>query len=162
MVSKKSYFSLSLMVAVSLGLVSAASAATLSAPVHIGLAKVSGHQEKVLTALDGHTLYYFTRDSADKATCTASCAAMWPPLQASGPIASHVQKIPGKFSSTKGVNGWQVNYEGHPLYTFQGDKIAGQANGNGIFGGTWWAVTPTVKSLSTASTQPAPHKSTSW
>jgi len=56
MVSKKSHFSLSLMVAVSLGLVSAASAATLSAPVHIGLAKVSGHQEKVLTALDGHTL----------------------------------------------------------------------------------------------------------
>lgn len=162
MLMKKYNVSLTFLMVVSLGFVPAASAATVLAPVHIGMAKVAGHQEKVLTAMDGHTLYYFTRDSADKATCTASCAAIWHPLRSNGPVAQHVPNIPGKFTATKGANGWQVNYEGHPLYTFQGDKVAGQANGNGLFGGTWWAVTPTVKPLSTTGTQPASHKSTSW
>ena len=37
-----------------------------------------------------------------------------------------------------------VTYNGHPLYYFQGDAEAGQANGQGSdgFGAPWWVVSP--------------------
>jgi len=35
-----------------------------------------------------------------------------------------------------------VTYFGHPLYTFVGDKVTGDANGHEVeaFGGTWYAL----------------------
>ena len=48
----------------------------------------------------------------------------------------------------------QVTYDGHPLYLYSGDTIAGDANGQGI-GGVWFAVTakgaPATASSSTSS-----------
>jgi predicted lipoprotein with Yx(FWY)xxD motif len=37
----------------------------------------------------------------------------------------------------------QATYEGHPLYTYVGDKSPGQATGNGknLSGGLWWEMT---------------------
>jgi predicted lipoprotein with Yx(FWY)xxD motif len=37
----------------------------------------------------------------------------------------------------------QATYDGHPLYTFAGDKSPGQNKGNGVnaSGGLWWEMT---------------------
>ena len=37
----------------------------------------------------------------------------------------------------------QATYNGHPLYTYVGDKSPGQATGNGknLSGGLWWEMT---------------------
>jgi hypothetical protein len=39
----------------------------------------------------------------------------------------------------------QVTYNGHPLYTFQGDTASGQTNGQGSagFGALWFVLSPT-------------------
>jgi predicted lipoprotein with Yx(FWY)xxD motif len=51
--------------------------------------------------------------------------------------------IPGTFGVIKRTDGKrQLTYDGAPLYTFAGDKNAGDMNGQGLFasGGFWWVV----------------------
>jgi predicted lipoprotein with Yx(FWY)xxD motif len=111
---------------------------TSSATVNSANASVSGQQAMVLTAPDGHTLYYFTPDTAGgQPTCTGSCAATWPGLKAASPTATSAAK------GTLTVVSGQVAYNGHPLYEYSGDSAAGQANGEGI-GGKWYVATPTL------------------
>jgi predicted lipoprotein with Yx(FWY)xxD motif len=106
--------------------------------VNTGSASVSGAQTTVLTAPDGHTLYYFTPDTAGGApTCTGKCAATWPALTATSPTES--ANATGKLTVVSG----QVVYNGHPLYEYTGDSAAGQAAGEGI-GGIWYVATPTL------------------
>jgi len=115
------------------------------------MAKVSGTQTTVLTAPDGHTLYYFTPDTAGgQPTCTASCAALWPPLVSANPTASGAT---GKLTVATGANGSQVIYNGHPLYEYKPDTAAGQASGEGVMG-KWHAATPGL--AAGAATTPAP------
>lgn len=111
---------------------------TSSTTVNSANVSVSGQQAMVLTAPDGHTLYYFTPDTAGgQPTCTGSCAAMWPGLKAATPTATSAAK------GTLTVVSGQVAYNGHPLYEYSGDSAAGQANGEGI-GGKWYVATPTL------------------
>ena len=111
---------------------------TAGTTVNSGSASVNGAQTAVLTAPDGHTLYYFTPDTAGgKPTCTGSCAATWPGLTATSPTEA------GPATGTLTVVNGQVVYNGHPLYEFSGDSAAGQANGEGS-GGTWFVATPTL------------------
>jgi len=111
---------------------------TSGTTVNSGSASVNGTQTMVLTAPDGHTLYYFTPDTAGgKPTCTGSCAATWPALTAASPTEATTAK------GTLTVVSGQVVYNGHPLYEFTGDSAAGQANGEGS-GGTWYVATPTL------------------
>jgi predicted lipoprotein with Yx(FWY)xxD motif len=113
-------------------------AGTSGTTVNTGSASVSGNQTTVLTAPDGHTLYYFTPDTAGgKPTCTGSCAATWPAL-----TAAHPTQAPNATGTLTVVSG-QVVYNGHPLYEYTGDSAAGQANGEGI-GGIWYVATPTL------------------
>lgn len=113
-------------------------AGTSSTTVNSANATVSGQQTMVLTAPDGHTLYYFTPDTAaGQPTCTGSCAATWPGLKAASPTAASAAT--GKLTVVSG----QVAYNGHPLYEYSGDSAAGQANGEGI-GGKWYVATPTL------------------
>ena len=44
----------------------------------------------------------------------------------------------------------QVTYNGHPLYLFEGDRMTGDTNGQGItaFGAAWFAVSPTGNQVS--------------
>src|SRR5947209_634510 len=111
---------------------SGASGATVnSASVTVGGAKTT-----VLTAPDGHTLYYFTPDTAGgKPTCTGNCASIWPALTATNPTEASPAK--GTLTIVSG----QVVYNGHPLYEYSGDSAAGQANGEGVMG-KWYAATP--------------------
>ena len=105
---------------------------------------VKGHSETILTNAERKTLYYFTADSATQSACSGSCAQMWPPLLSTGsggPTSS--TSLAGKLSVQMDTNGNQVEYNGHPLYTFSGDTAPGQTNGEGLFG-MWFVATPNL------------------
>lgn len=115
--------------------------------VNSAMVSVGGAQTTVLTAPDGHTLYFFTPDTAGgKPTCTGSCASLWPALTATSP--TEVSSAKGALTVVSG----QVVYNGHPLYEYSGDRAAGQANGEGIMG-KWYAATPGL--AAGANTMPA-------
>lgn len=143
------------------------SSTTTAAPVTVvksSSAIVSGKSTAVLTNANGDTLYYFTPDSSAKAVCTGSyklptgkiCTAVWPPLTLSSGTPAASGTLSGSLSVQETGNGRQVEYNGHPLYTFAGDSAPGQANGEGLLG-KWWVATP---NLSTNSSGSASTKST--
>ena len=115
-----------------------------SAVIQTATVTVKGQSETVLTNAQGLTLYYFTADSATQSACSSSCAQMWPPLlfaSSGGPTSSTA--LAGKLSIQMDANGSQVEYNGHPLYTFSGDTAPGQTNGEGLFG-KWFVATPNL------------------
>ena len=105
---------------------------------------VKGQSEMVLTDAQGRTLYYYTLDPATQSTCSSSCAQMWHPLLFTGSgEPSSSTPLAGKLSVQTDANGIQVEYNGHPLYTFSGDTAPGQTNGEGLFD-MWFVVTPNL------------------
>lgn len=113
---------------------------------------VKGASTKVLTDAKGMTLYFVTTDTPTKSSCTGGCAKTWMPLlSASAPTTE--EPLPGKLAVVKTANGSQVSYNGHLLYTFEGDSAPHQANGQGL-GGKWWVAKVNLKSG--AAGQPAP------
>jgi predicted lipoprotein with Yx(FWY)xxD motif len=109
---------------------------------------VAGASETVLTDSKGFTLYYFTPDTATTIACTGGCASTWPPLLVNStgtPMAATT--LPGKLTAVAGPNGNQIEYNGHPLYTYAGDTAAGQTTGQGV-NGKWFVVTPDIAPIS--------------
>jgi predicted lipoprotein with Yx(FWY)xxD motif len=93
----------------------------------------------VLVSPQGKTLYHLSGEGNGKFLCTsAACVAAWPPVSASA-ISTGVS---GLAAVRRPDGSAQLAYNGEPLYTFSGDKAAGEANGQGIKadGGTWSAV----------------------
>lgn len=90
----------------------------------------------------GHTLYELVGDSAASPTCTGGCLSIWPAVMA---------------------NGTQVVLQGHPAFTFTGDKSAGQVNGQGVKDqwGTWYALDSTGAPITTAAPASAPATTSS-
>lgn len=118
------------------------SASSGGAAVTTATVSVKGASKTVLTDSKGMTLYYLTKDKANQSTCQGGCASAWPPLLASGSgTPTSATALSGTLSAFDGVNGHQVAYNGHPLYTYAGDSAAGQANGEGV-GGVWFVATP--------------------
>lgn len=87
------------------------------------------------------------RFSSGSSTKPTACTTPWPPLMASG---SSLVAGPGVSqsglsvaSATSGYTTGQVEYYGHPLYTFVKDTV-GTFNGEnyGVFGGIFWLVSP--------------------
>ena len=99
---------------------------------------VSGKSQTALADSSGKTLYYFTPDSATSATCTGSCAQLWPPLTASGTPTG--TSLPGALTMISSGNGSQVTYNGHPLYRYSGDQGQSDTKGEGLFG-KWYVAT---------------------
>jgi predicted lipoprotein with Yx(FWY)xxD motif len=96
---------------------------------------------KVLTNAKGFTLYSFGPDTSTASNCNGSCATFWPPVK--GPVTG-MSGLTGTFGTIKRADGTlQATYDGHPLYTYVGDKSPGQAKGNGLnaSGGVWHEVT---------------------
>jgi predicted lipoprotein with Yx(FWY)xxD motif len=94
----------------------------------------------VLADASGRTLYWFAPDTAARSACYGSCAAYWPPVK--GP-ATAGHGVTGKLSVLTRTGGsLQAAYDGHPLYTYVGDRAPGQAHGNGLNlnGGLWHEV----------------------
>jgi predicted lipoprotein with Yx(FWY)xxD motif len=107
----------------------------------------------VLTNAHGFTLYWFAPDTRTTSKCNGACASFWPPV--TGPVTA--TGIKGTFGTIKRSDGSvQATFDGHPLYTFKGDKAPGLASGNGlnINGGLWHEAAASGKT-------PAAHPSSS-
>ncbi|MEU9801350.1 SCO0930 family lipoprotein [Streptomyces sp. NPDC051000] len=100
---------------------------------------------------NGMTVYRFKKDSAwpMKSNCEDACVAKWP-------VVAPVDKANAKGIVEKGYTVLnrpdgkkQQSIDCWPIYTFSGDKKAGDTNGQGV-GGTWYAVSPEGKLITTA------------
>jgi predicted lipoprotein with Yx(FWY)xxD motif len=97
----------------------------------------------ILVDAHGHTLYLFEKDRNGVSTCTSACAKYWPPLTSHGTPRAGKGVHQSLLRLARSRNGTrQMTYAGHPLYTFVGDKRAGQTAGEGLdnFGAEWYAV----------------------
>ncbi|AVH55076.1 MULTISPECIES: SCO0930 family lipoprotein [Streptomyces] len=96
---------------------------------------------------NGMTVYRFMKDEAwpkPVSACTGACLEKWPAV---APVsADDTEGVKKKnlmtFTRPDGVRQMTVNC--WPIYTFTGDKKAGDTNGQGV-GGTWYAVAPDGK-----------------
>lgn len=97
----------------------------------------------VLADKKGKTVYWFAKDTSTTLACTGACATAWPPVLGM-PQAASGSSLTGKFGTIRRSDGTvQATYNGHPLYTFEGDTAPGQTNGNGViaFGAAWSVIT---------------------
>ena len=134
---------------------SSSTAASPSSPalIHTASIRVGDKTEAVLKNANGLTLYYFMLDTATKVACTGACTSNWPPLLATSGTPTSNPALPGQLTVLNGANGKQVLYNGHPLYSYVKDRVAGDANGQGV-GGKWFVATP---DLAAASSTPATY-----
>jgi len=102
--------------------------------------KTIGSQQ-VLVDSQGMVLYWFVPDTSSKSNCSGSCATYWPPVK--GPLTAGSGVTGTLATITRSDGSTQATYDGHPLYTYIGDKSPGQNSGNGknLSGGLWWEMT---------------------
>ncbi|HEV7941396.1 MAG TPA: hypothetical protein VGP17_01195 [Solirubrobacteraceae bacterium] len=101
----------------------------------------------ILVDSQGMTLYHLSGEVNGKFICTSSaCLGVWHPLIASSSGASGGEV--GSLGTVKRPEGtMQITYKGTPLYTFTGDKQAGETKGQGIKDvGTWSVITASSSS----------------
>ena len=117
----------------------ASSPASSSGGTTLQAATVGG--TKVLTNAKGFVVYWFAPDTSTTSKCTGSCATYWPPVTGPATAGSGVTGTLGTIPRSDGTT--QATYDGHPLYTYAGDKSAGVASGNGlnVSGGLWYEMT---------------------
>ena len=93
---------------------------------------VEGPNGKIWTDQKGMALYSYDKDTGGKSNCYKQCAAAWHPLK-----AGRSAKASGEWTVVKRTDGSTMwAYQGKPLYTFAGDKKAGEVTGDGM-GGVW-------------------------
>jgi len=83
--------------------------------------------------------------------CVGACAAVWPPLLATGrPTGGAGLSASELGTITRSGGSHQVTYSGHPLYLFVKDRRAGQTAGQGViaFGAAWFALAPSGSQVS--------------
>ncbi len=134
--------------------VSATQAAAQSAPsLVIGTYKTP-EDGTLITGAENRTLYVFKPDEKSTSaheklsTCNGACAAVWPPVLASGTPAVAGKANPSLIGLTTRSDGTkQVTYNGLPLYYYAADTKAGQATGNHLKDGfgLWLGMLPTGK-----------------
>ncbi|MHB1893297.1 MAG: COG4315 family predicted lipoprotein [Candidatus Dormibacteria bacterium] len=127
---------------------------------------VGGSPTEVLTNAADYTLYYFIADAATHPVCTSKliaaggspCSTIWPPL-----LGGHVTApagVTGSFTVFNGANGNQIEYNGHPLYTYSLDTGPKQSHGEGVLG-KWYVATPSLAQNTAAAAAPSPSASSS-
>jgi predicted lipoprotein with Yx(FWY)xxD motif len=125
----------------------AASAVAAAATVRTAPATVGTKTETILVNGAGLPLYYYRPDTAARSLVTGALARLWPPLTSAAPAAAGLN---GKLALLNDVNGRQVTYNGHPLYTFADDH-PGQVTGQGVQ--NFFVATPGLAPLTSS---PAP------
>ncbi|MFJ9682072.1 hypothetical protein ACIRP2_29090 [Streptomyces sp. NPDC101194] len=107
----------------------------------------------------GRTLYLFAADTTSRSNCSGACAKEWPPLIVSGePVAGKGLKA-GLLGTTKRDDGSrQVTYNGHPLYYFADDRVAGDTKGQGVndSGAKWYVLDPSGNRITGVAGSPKP------
>ena len=94
----------------------------------------------ILVDGDGLTLYMFTADSGGKSACSGDCVANWPPLTGDAAPTLGAGLDAEDFATiTRDDGAKQVTFYGMPLYTFAGDKAAGDVSGQGL-AGKWYVL----------------------
>ncbi len=129
---------------------SAASMATASATVRTASVTVAGKTETILVNREGLPLYIYRPDTATRSLVTGGLARLWPPLTSAAVAGA---RVTGKVAVLKDVNGQQVTYNGHPLYTFADDH-PGQVTGQGVQ--NFFVATPGIASITTSAGSTAP------
>jgi len=114
------------------------------APAATGTAVALGETSlgKVLVDGKGMTLYVFTPDNAGDSTCYDDCEKAWPVVAGSAAEAGDGLKAADFGTTTRKDGSSQITFMGWPLYTFAGDKAAGDVAGQGL-GGKWYVVDAT-------------------
>jgi predicted lipoprotein with Yx(FWY)xxD motif len=107
---------------------------------------------RVLVNSNGDVLYMFPPDHRRKVACTGACAGTWPPLRLSAgakPVAGTGIKAQLLGSLPNPGGGRVVTYHGWPLYTYVGDLVPSQANGQALNlnGGFWYVLRPDGRPL---------------
>lgn len=105
-----------------------AAGAMTTASVRTASATVAGKTETILVTSRGLPLYIYRPDTATTSLVTGGLARLWPPLTSPAVAGAGVS---GTVAVLHDVNGRQVTYNGHPLYTFADDH-AGQVTGQGV------------------------------
>ena len=97
---------------------------------------LQGREYEILTSAQGLTLYYsyFLGSDIPKTACTGECTTTWHPLLITDTSAIMAVKpeLRGQLTAVANTNGLQVQYNGRFLYTYSGDEMPGQMNGNGL------------------------------
>jgi predicted lipoprotein with Yx(FWY)xxD motif len=95
----------------------------------------------------GKTLYLYTPDISTTSTCTAACAAAWPPLTVTGTPGAGTGAQSSLLGTSPRADGTtQVTYNGHPLYYFAADKAAGDTTGQGVMS-IWYVLGATGNAI---------------
>ena len=118
----------------------------------------------VLVDARGRTLYLFEKDRGGMSACNAACAQYWPALTSQAAPRAGTGVKQSLLRRTKQHTGpWQVTYAGHPLYTFVGDKRAGQTTGEGLtnFGAGWYVLTANGKKVEESTSSGSNNNSSS-
>jgi predicted lipoprotein with Yx(FWY)xxD motif len=133
---------------------STTSAAAKSAPsLVIGTYKTA-EDGTLITGANNRTLYMFKADEKSTSaheklsTCNGACAAVWPPVLASGTPAVAGEANASLIGVTTRSDGTkQVTYNGLPLYYYAADTKAGEAEGNHLKDGfgLWIGMLPSGK-----------------
>lgn len=121
-----------------------ATAAATSMPLKERAATVQGKQATILTTAGGKVLYYFSKDTAKAVACSGMCTGLWSPLLLPSGKPTGPATIAKDLSVLNGANGRQVEYRGHPLYTYGNDQSPGQMNGEGV-AGEWFVAVKSLK-----------------
>ncbi len=133
----------------------AAPTTSSSALITTASATVQGKTATILTNAQGMTLYYRTSDTATS-VCSGGCAQTWPPLLSTGSGApTSSSTLPGTLSLATNANGSQVEYQGHPLYTYVSDTAPRQTNGENVEG-IWFVATTDLTAATGGGNSPKP------
>jgi predicted lipoprotein with Yx(FWY)xxD motif len=128
----------------------AAAANAAPATVRTASVTVAGKKETILVNRQGLPLYIYRPDTATRSFVTGGLAQLWPPLTSPAVAGAGVT---GKVAVLKDVNGQQVTYNGHPLYTFADDH-ADQVTGQGVQ--NFFVATPGIASITMSAGSAAP------
>lgn len=127
--------------------------------VQSSLSSVSSKYGRILASSSGYVYYVFQIDAPGKSACFSSCAAVWPPvttMNSNIPISGGVHKsLVSVFTRPGGTK--QIEYNGHPLYTYEGDTGPKLTNGQGVnsYGGYWYVINTAGKPIVTAYSAPS-------
>jgi predicted lipoprotein with Yx(FWY)xxD motif len=119
----------------------AASAPAASAAAGSGVAVnvASTSLGDILVDGKGMTLYMYAADSGGTSACTGDCLGSWPALIGDAAVPGTGLDAQDFATITRDDGTKQITFYKMPLYTFAGDKAAGDVAGQGL-GGKWYVL----------------------